>query len=117
MTKKEEQALLVFERKILRRIYGPKYENGEWKVVQELSRCNQNFLYLIQKSATLSAVNQMSPVHSLPPHHPIPLDPSDTALTHTVFQFFGFHPNTCMFNCTRKTRMDFYSYKRVKMFT
>jgi len=31
MTKKEEQALLVFERKIFRRIYGPKYENGEWK--------------------------------------------------------------------------------------
>jgi hypothetical protein len=30
-TKKEEQSLLVFERKIFRRIYGPKYENGEWK--------------------------------------------------------------------------------------
>jgi len=30
MTKKEEQALLIFERKIFRRIYGPKYENGEW---------------------------------------------------------------------------------------
>jgi hypothetical protein len=29
--KKEEQALLIFERKIFRRIYGPKYENGEWK--------------------------------------------------------------------------------------
>jgi hypothetical protein len=29
MTKKE--ALLIFERKIFRRIYGPKYENGEWK--------------------------------------------------------------------------------------
>jgi hypothetical protein len=31
MMKKEEQALLVFERKIFRRIYGPKYESGEWR--------------------------------------------------------------------------------------
>jgi hypothetical protein len=31
LMKKEEQALLIFERKIYRRIYGPKYENGEWK--------------------------------------------------------------------------------------
>jgi hypothetical protein len=31
LTKKEEQALVIFERKIFRRIYGPKYENGEWK--------------------------------------------------------------------------------------
>jgi hypothetical protein len=31
MTKKEEQALLVFERKIFRRQYGAKYEYGEWK--------------------------------------------------------------------------------------
>ena len=31
LTKKEEQALVIFERKIFRRMYGPKYENGEWK--------------------------------------------------------------------------------------
>jgi len=31
LTKKEEQTLLIFERKIFRRIYGPEYENGEWK--------------------------------------------------------------------------------------
>jgi len=31
LTKKEGKALLIFERKIFRRIYGPKYENGEWK--------------------------------------------------------------------------------------
>ena len=31
LTKKEEQALLIFERKIFIRICGPKYENGEWK--------------------------------------------------------------------------------------
>ena len=31
LMKKEEQDLLIIERKIFRRIYGPKYENGEWK--------------------------------------------------------------------------------------
>jgi hypothetical protein len=31
MTKKEKQALLIFETKIFGRTYGPKYENGEWK--------------------------------------------------------------------------------------
>jgi hypothetical protein len=31
MTKKEEHALLIFERKIFRRIYDPNFENGEWK--------------------------------------------------------------------------------------
>jgi hypothetical protein len=31
MTKKKEKVVLIFERKIFRRIYGPKYENEEWK--------------------------------------------------------------------------------------
>jgi len=31
MTKKEEQAVLIFEREIFRKIYGPKYEDGEKK--------------------------------------------------------------------------------------
>jgi hypothetical protein len=31
MTKKKEKALLIFERKIFRIIYGPKYKNEEWK--------------------------------------------------------------------------------------
>jgi hypothetical protein len=31
LTKKEEQILLIFERKMFRRIYGHKYENGQWK--------------------------------------------------------------------------------------
>jgi hypothetical protein len=31
MTKKEEQAVFIFRRKIFRRIYGDEYENGEWK--------------------------------------------------------------------------------------
>jgi len=29
--KKEEQVVLIFERKIFSRIYGTKYENREWK--------------------------------------------------------------------------------------
>ena len=31
LTKKEEQAVLNFDRKIFGRIYGLKYEDGEWK--------------------------------------------------------------------------------------
>ena len=31
LMEKEDQAVLIFERKIFRRICGPKYENGEWK--------------------------------------------------------------------------------------
>jgi len=43
VTKKEEQAVLIFERKIFRRIYGAKYGDGEWKsgtnrVLEEMSK-------------------------------------------------------------------------------
>jgi hypothetical protein len=43
MMKKEEQAVLIFERKIFRRIYGAKYEDGEWesrtnRELEELSK-------------------------------------------------------------------------------
>ena len=31
LTEKGEQALPIFQKKIFRRIYGTKYENGEWK--------------------------------------------------------------------------------------
>jgi len=31
LTKKEEQAVIIFERRITRRIYCLQYENGEWK--------------------------------------------------------------------------------------
>jgi len=31
LKKKKEQALLIFERKIFRRIYGAKYENEKWQ--------------------------------------------------------------------------------------
>jgi len=52
LTKKEEQALLIFERKIFRRIYGPKYENVEWKSrtnreVEEMSK-GQNIVKWIK---------------------------------------------------------------------
>ena len=43
VTKKEEQAVLIFERKIFRRIYGAKYEDGEWKsrTNRELEELNE----------------------------------------------------------------------------
>ena len=31
LMKEEEQVVLIFGRKVFRRIYGAKYENGEWK--------------------------------------------------------------------------------------
>jgi hypothetical protein len=48
MTKKEEQALLIFEKKIFRRIYGPKYEDGEWK-----NRTNRELEELSKGESTL----------------------------------------------------------------
>jgi len=53
MTKKEEQAVLIFVRKIFRRIYGPKYEDGEWKSrtnreLEELSK-GENIVKWIKK--------------------------------------------------------------------
>jgi len=53
LTKKEEQALLIFERKIFRRIHGPKYENGEWKSwknreLEEMSK-GENIVKWIQR--------------------------------------------------------------------
>ena len=52
LTKKEEQVLLIFERKIFRRIYGPKYDNGEWKSrangeIEEMSK-GQNIVKWIK---------------------------------------------------------------------
>jgi hypothetical protein len=53
MTKKEEEALLIFERKIFRTIYGPKNENGEWKSrtnieLEEISK-GENILKWIKR--------------------------------------------------------------------
>ena len=52
LTKKEEQTVLIFERKILRRIYGPKYENVEWK-----SRTNQELEELNEEENTVKWIN------------------------------------------------------------
>jgi hypothetical protein len=51
MTKKEEQVMLIFESKIFR-IYGAKYEDGEWKIrtnreLEELSK-GENILKWIK---------------------------------------------------------------------
>jgi len=52
MTKKEEQALLNFERKIFRRIYGLKYEDGEWK-----SRTNRELEVLSKGKIIVKWIN------------------------------------------------------------
>ena len=43
LTKKDEQVLLSFERKIYRRMYGHRYDIGEWKsrTNQELEEMNK----------------------------------------------------------------------------
>jgi len=51
LTKKEE-AVPIFERKIFRRIYGPKYENGEWK-----SRTNRELEVLNKGENTVKWMN------------------------------------------------------------
>ena len=52
MTKKEEEeAVLIFERKICRRIYGPKYENGEWN-----SRTNRELEEMSKGENTLKCI-------------------------------------------------------------
>jgi len=63
--KKEEQSLLIFERKIFRRIYGAKYENGEWKSrtnreLEEMSE-GENIVKLIkgQKISWLGHLERM----------------------------------------------------------
>jgi len=65
MTKKDEKALLVFEREIFSRIYGPKYENGEWKSrtnreLEEISK-GQNIVKWIkgQKISWLGHLERM----------------------------------------------------------
>jgi len=45
VTKGDEEKLLIFERKVLRRIFGPIYENGEYRI-----RTNKEIYQLFQKS-------------------------------------------------------------------
>jgi hypothetical protein len=52
LTKKEEQALLILERKIFRRMYGAKYENVEWK-----SRTNRELEEMIKGENTVKWIN------------------------------------------------------------
>jgi len=52
LTKKEEQAVLIFERKVFRRIYGPKYENWEWK-----SRTNRELEEMSKRENTVKWIN------------------------------------------------------------
>ena len=56
MTRKGEEALLIFERKILRGIYGPKYENGEWK-----SRTNQELEEITKGENIVIWINLLKP--------------------------------------------------------
>jgi len=41
--------LMVFERKILRKIFGPTYENGSWRI-----KTNQESDYLIKKKKIIN---------------------------------------------------------------
>jgi len=63
MTKKDEQAVIVFERKIFRRIYGPKYEDGKWKsrTNRELEEMNKggNIVKWMIKGQRISWLGQL----------------------------------------------------------
>jgi hypothetical protein len=65
MTKKEEQVVLIFERKIFRRMYGPKYEDGEWKSrtnreIEEMSKGENTVKWIKgQKISWLSHLDRM----------------------------------------------------------
>jgi hypothetical protein len=51
LTKKVEDALATWERKTLRRIYGPKYINNEWK-----TRTNEEIMHMFNASDIISTI-------------------------------------------------------------
>ena len=63
LTKKEEQALLIFEGKIFRRIYGAKYENGKRKSrtnreLEEMGK-GENIVKWIKKKQRISCLGHL----------------------------------------------------------
>ena len=51
MLKEDQKRIAVWERKILRRIYGPKFENGVWRL-----RCNDELYALYGKPSILGEI-------------------------------------------------------------